>query len=365
MNERNQKSTGNCVCGRPHGIRFCDVISLPNLLCGWKQFSKGKRNNPEVAAFALRLEDTLFSLHEQLASGTWTADPYVRRKISDPKSRTIHIPSVRDRVLFQSVYQQLYPVFDLGFIYDTYASRNGKGTHAGVRRLEAFTRRLSRNNTRQVFALKCDIRKFFDSIDHAILFRLLQIKIDDAGLLQLLARIIESFEKTPGKGLPLGNVTSQLFGNIYLNELDQYMKRELKTRFYIRYCDDFVIVDTSAEKLRALIPSIRNFLERVFKLSLHPNKISIRTLAQGVDFLGYVTLPRFRVLRTGTKRRMFKRCSFAFAHQDNEVEKAYAQRMLLSYKGLLSHSREYGVWKRLGRLYTDRFKNQPPRNSPL
>lgn len=339
--------------GRHHRIGFCDVISIANLLGAWQQFSKGKWADPEVAAFALRLEDNLFSLQEQLVCGAWTNDPYMRRPISDPKPRIIHVPSVRDRVFFQAVYQQLYPVFDRGFIHDSYASRTGKGTHAGVRRLAAFARRLSRNDTRGVFVLKCDIRRFFDTIDHSILLGLLRRGVDDTGLLQLLARIVGSFETVPGKGLPLGNVTSQLFGNVYLNELDQFMKRVLKQPYYIRYCDDFVILGTDAEQFRALIQHIRRFLENMLRLRLHPDKVSIRALHQGVDFLGYVTLPLFRVLRTRTKRRMFRRCGAIFQHRETEVDELHAARVLSSYQGLLSHAREYGSWKRLERLHNE------------
>jgi hypothetical protein len=136
-----------------------------------------------------------------------------------------------------------------------------------------------------------------------------------------------------------------------MNELDQFMKRELKARYYIRYCDDFVIVGDDALKLRALIPRIGGFLGERLRISLHPRKISIQKLEQGVDFLGYVTFQQFRVLRTRTKRRMFKRCADVFAHQDTEAKEVYAARVLSSYKGLLSHSREYRSWKRLEELY--------------
>ncbi|MBI1975151.1 MAG: group II intron reverse transcriptase domain-containing protein [Parcubacteria group bacterium] len=279
-------------------------------------------------------------------------DPYIAFRIADPKPRLIHKASVRDRVLYQGVFRQLYPVFEKIFIHDSYASQTGKGVLAGVLRLEQFVRRASRNYSRSVFILKCNIRKFFDSIDHDILFDLLKRKIRDADLLWLLGRVISSFEKTEGKGLPLGNVTSQLFANVYLNELDQFAKRELEAPYYIRYCDDFVIVGEDPDGLHALIPRISTFLEEQLHVSLHHRKVSIRRLEQGVDFLGYVTLPRFRVLRTRTKRRMFKRCKLVFRKRTTDMEEAYADRVLSSYKGLLSHSREYRSWKRLEKLHS-------------
>ena len=301
--------------------------------------------------FAFRLEDNLFDLHERLSSGVWVNDPYTEKPIADPKPRLIHIASVCDRVLYQAVSRQLYPIFDRTFIHDSYASRTGKGVLAGVIRLEEFVRKASRNYSRPVFVLKCDIWKFFDGIDHEILFSLLEKKVNDPDLLRLLHDIISSFEKTAGKGLPLGNVTSQLFTNVYLNELDQFMKREFKARYYIRYCDDFVIVSDDALKLRTLIPCIGDFLLKRLCLSLHPRKVSIRKLEQGVDFLGYVTFPRFRVLRTSTKQRMFQRCASVFAISADRAREGYAARVLSSYKGLLSHSREYRSWKRLEKLY--------------
>lgn len=337
--------------GGHHRIDFRGVVSIGNLFRAWQKFSKCKRLHSDVAAFELRLEENLFSLHERLADGTWSNDPYERRRIADPKPRVIHIPSVRDRVLFQAVYQQLYQVFDQTFIHDSYASRIGKGTHAGVRRLEVFTRKVSANHTKPAFVLKCDIRKFFDHIDHDILFSLISKRIIDDKLPALIRRIISSFETASGKGLPLGNVTSQLFANIYLNELDQFMKHTLKMRHYIRYCDDFVIVSENSDELCVLIPRINEFLKERLRLYLHPHKISIRTLAQGADFLGYVVLPRYRVLRTRTRCRMFRKCEFVFTHQNSEEQKAYARQILCSYKGLLSHGREYRLWKQLEKLH--------------
>lgn len=319
------------------------------------EFKREKSKREDVQEFAFGLEEVLFALHDRLRGKSWIPDPYVAFPVTDPKLRLIHKASVRDRVLYQGVHRQVYPVFDRTFIHDSYASRVGKGVLAGVIRLQEFVRKASKNYTRRTFVLKCDIRKFFDSIDHVVLLRLLRRRVEDAELFSLLSQIVSSLEKSPGKGLPLGNVTSQLFANVYLNELDTFMKRALKQSYYIRYCDDFVCVGTSAEELRALIPEISVFLEETLHLHLHPRKVSIRALHQGVDFLGYVALPHLRTLRTQTKRRMFRRCGEIFAHRDTDAGEAFAGRVLASYKGLLSHSREYRTWKRLERLYDSGF----------
>lgn len=174
--------------------------------------------------------------------------------------------------------------------------------------------------------MKCDIRKFFENIDHEILIGILKSYIPDENIIWLLKNIIDSFSKNPGKGLPLGNLTSQLFVNIYMNEFDQFVKHKLKAKYYIRYADDFVVLSEDKSWLEELLSKIADFLLERLKLELHPDKISICTLASGIDFLGWVHFPGHRVLRTTTKRRMFKRI-----RESSSVETR------ASYLGLLGH----------------------------
>jgi retron-type reverse transcriptase len=309
---------------------------VENLFSAWREFVRGKRGKRAVQAFAFAVEDNLFALHADLRAGRYRISPYVSFYISDPKLRHIHKASVRDRVLFQAVFRVLSPIFERQFIYDSFASRVGKGTHAGVGRLEQFLVKASGNRRRTAWALKCDIRKFFDSVDHEILFALIQQCVSDMHALRLIREIIDSYvsARVAGnpKGLPLGNVTSQLFANIYLNELDQFVKRELRARWYVRYCDDFVFISGSCKELQWHLERIRNFLTECLKLSLHDRKIILRKYAQGIDFLGYVLLPHHRVLRTSTKRRMFKRLN---------------QKNLQSYVGTLSHANAYTLKKKI------------------
>jgi len=312
--------------GGLHGIDFRDVISIENLFEAWREFARGKRSKKDVITFELKLEDNIFRLHEDLKLNIWKPDSYTVFYVQDPKLRVIHKATVRDRVLYQAVYRSLYQTFDPGFIHDVYSSRDRKGTHAGVDRFEDFARKVTGNHTRSAFALKCDIRKFFDSIDHGILFDLICRKISDESLVRLIFQIIDSFHHTPGKGLPLGNVTSQLFANIYMNEFDQFVKHRLKVKYYIRYCDDFVILNTDRALLKGDVGRIKSFLSEKLKLDLHPRKVEIRKLIQGIDFLGYVSLPHYRVLRTRTRRRMLKKLR---GNKDPQV--------LASYLGMLSH----------------------------
>lgn len=312
--------------GGIHSKDFCDVINIRDLFNAWKVFRKGKRSKAEVATFELNLEANIFRLHDDLISGNWRPDPYASFYVQDPKLRRIHKASVRDRVLYQAIYKKFYPLFDPLFIHDSYASRNTKGTHAGVKRFEQFSRRVTRNYSRNAYVLKCDVRKFFDSIDHPILLNLIKIKCTDPALFTLISRIVSSFEVVPSKGLPLGNVTSQICANIYMNELDQFIKHKLKVIYYIRYCDDFIIMDASQEKLTTYIQELTHFLWKKLSLKIHPRKISIRKISQGIDFLGYVSLPHYRVLRTTTKRRMFKKVT---------------KKNIASYLGMLSHCKSF------------------------
>ncbi len=330
--------------GGRHRLDFYEVISVENLFSAWREFAKGKRRKPDVARFEVSLEDNIIKLNEELASDAWRPDPYVAFSICDPKPRRIHKASVRNRVLYQAVFRKMYDAFDSGFIHDSYSSRLGKGTHAGVTRSERFIGKASSNWHRPTFVLQCDVRKFFDSIDHEILLSLIARRIGDERILQLARKIIGSFSVGLGKGLPLGNVTSQLFANIYLNEFDQFMKRTLDEPLYLRYCDDFAVVGTNRQKLASLLPLIEDFLKTRLKLSLHERKTSIRSVMAGIDFLGYVILPHRNVLRTKTKRRIFQR-----------LERGASKETIQSYVGVLSHGKNRNLEQKLHNLLAEKF----------
>lgn len=246
------------------------------------------------------------------------------------------------------MFRILYPIFDKTFIHDSYSCREGKGVHRGVLQLEEYVHKASANYTCPLYALKCDIKKFFDSVSHKILFDFITRKINDPELLSLILSIIKSFETRPGYGLPLGNVTSQLFANIYLNELDHFVKRDLKARYYLRYCDDFVILDNDKEKLFAFLPPIRRFLAERLHLSLHPHKVSLRKASQGIDFLGYVVLPHYRVLRTKTKHRMLRKIRWLSRAREEGIitDQSFCQ-SLCSYLGMLMHCEGRKIEKRV------------------
>ncbi len=323
---------------------FENIISLENLYISWKEFKRGKTRKSDVQKFEMFLENNLFKLHRELQQKIYRHSDYTGFYIKDPKLRHIHKAEVRDRVVHHAVYRILYPIFDKGFVYDSYSCREGKGTHGAVVRLESFVKKASKNFTKTCYCLKCDIKKFFNSIDQQILLDLTKKKIIDKDALLLLEEIVKNFSKDTEKGLPLGNLTSQLFANIYLDELDKFIKHRLKIKFYLRYTDDFMIVHQDKNYLNELIPKIGEFLRRNLKLDLHPEKITIRKLSQGIDFLGYVILPHYRVLRTKTKRRMFKKFKVRQGQLClGEISRGTFEQARHSYLGVLSHCSSFKI----------------------
>ena len=313
---------------------FNNIISVENLLISWQEFLRGKRKRKDVAEYSLHFMDNILALHRDLSEKTYRHGFYHAFKINDPKPRDINKANVRDRLVHYAIYRILYPYFDRKFIFDSYSCRIGKGTHKAINRFRSFGYKVSKNNTETCYVLKCDIRKFFASIDHKILKNILTKYIGDPDVLWLLNKVIGSF-KTTGKidvGLPLGNLTSQLLVNIYMNEFDHFIKRELKVKYYIRYADDFVIFSRDKKYLENLILRISEFLEINLKLLLHSDKVFIKTLNSGVDFLGWVHFSNHRVLRTMTKKRMLRKI------QENPKPKT-----LNSYIGLMKHGNTHKI----------------------
>ncbi|MCX6713046.1 MAG: reverse transcriptase/maturase family protein [Candidatus Vogelbacteria bacterium] len=353
---------------------FEEIISVDNLLLAWGEFLKGKRGRQDVHFFSLHLMANIFKLHAELANHTYKHGGYQAFNIADPKPRNIHKASVRDRLLHHAIYRILYPYFDRKFIADSYSCRLNKGTHKALARFKKLAGKASKNHTKTLWVLKCDVRKFFASIDHEILKQILAKFIIDQDILWLLEQVVGSFQtvvagavsvvipgltrnpgeipqntnldtgfrrydNTKGKGLPLGNLTSQLLVNIYLNEFDQFVKHKLKMKYYIRYADDFVIFSQEKGKLENILPVIENFLTKKLQLKLHPNKVSIETLASGIDFLGWGHWTNHRVLRRVTRRRMMR----------NLAEKLENEAVRQSYLGLLKYGNTHKIREQLAR----------------
>jgi retron-type reverse transcriptase len=321
------------------GHTFEDIVSIENILNAWREFVKGKRGKKDVQEFQSRLMANILELNQDLVNHTYRHGGYHAFNICDPKPRRIHKASVRDRLLHHAIYRILYPFFEKTFIADSFSCRLDKGTHKALNRFRSFFYIVSRNNMRSAFILQCDIKKFFANIDHKVLTQILATYISDQNIIWLLSEVIDGFSTKPGIGVPLGNLTSQLFVNIYMNEFDQFVKHTLKEKHYIRYADDFVFFSEDRNSLENLIPPIKNFLDANLHLELHPEKLFIKTIASGVDFLGWVHFPDHRVLRTSTKRRMVKRLSL------NPSPETIA-----SYQGMLKQGNTYKLRSRNGLL---------------
>jgi retron-type reverse transcriptase len=307
---------------------FEEIISVENLLAAWQEFIKGKRNKKDVQEFSLHLMDNIFLLHHDLLHHTYKHGGYQAFKINDPKPRDIHKATVRDRLLHHALYRKLYPFFDKTFVSDSYSCRKNKGTHKAINRFREYAYIVSKNNTQTCWILKCDIRKFFANIDHDILLKILGEYIPDKDIIWLLENVIESFlvENKVGIGLPLGNLTSQLLVNIYMNKFDQFVKHQMKFKYYIRYADDFVFLSEDRTLLEKQILIVNKFLLEELKLEMHPDKVFIKTLSSGVDFLGWINFADHRVLRTATKKRMMRK-----------VKESPKEEVMNSYVGMLKH----------------------------
>lgn len=342
---------------------FTQIISLDNLFAAWKEFRLGKGQKMDVALFEFNLEQNIFNLWHDLKDKKYCHGSYTGFYINDPKRRHIHKATVRDRILHHAVFAILNPIYNRDFISDSFSCRIGKGNHRGFAAAETMIRASSHNFTSPCFVLKCDVKQFFATVDHQIMLDILKEKIVDPDTIWLLKNIIDSF---PGgsdnlfnsRGVPIGNLTSQLFANIYLNELDKFLKHQLKIKCYARYTDDFIIVSNDRIYLDKLVNKIREFLDTKLKLQLHPNKISISPYRRGLDFLGYITLPHYRLLRPKTKRRIFRKLKYRIKeYHDGLITEEMAEKSLQSYLGVLSHANAYKLTQDLKNQFWFWLKN--------
>lgn len=301
---------------KTHNNLYRKLCSMENLGLAFCKARRRKIKKWYVVNFEENLEEELKKLHEDLATLTYQPQQLTRFIIRDPKTRTIHASRFRDRVVYHALVNILEPIFEMLFIYDSYASRKGKGTHKAVQRFDSFKMKISQNgrliknayDNNQVvgYVLKADIRHYFDTVDHEILLKVIKRKIHDKSVIWLIRRILKNFDAPiKGKGMPLGNLTSQFFANVYLNELDYFVKHTLKAEYYIRYVDDFVILHSDREILEHYKELIQEYLITL-RLELHPDKSKIIPLRNGISFLGYRIFYHHKLLRKSNLRKFQK-----------------------------------------------------------
>lgn len=296
---------------------FEQITSFKNLLNAYKKAAKVKKGRLYVQEYNYALEYNLLNLQEKLRTGTYHWGEYKSFYVYDPKKRLIAAAPFEDRVIHHAICNVIEPIFEKTFIDDSYACRKNKGTHKALMHSFGFIQKTN-------YVLKCDIAKYFDSINGRILFSLLKKEITDKKLLELLKTLIASGsqvarlsqeklsffanELTPTDcGVPIGNLTSQLFANIYLNELDYFIKEKLAIKYYLRYMDDFVVFSQNKKELWKLAEKIGDFLKTQLKLSFHLEKVTVSPTRCGIDFLGYKIYPKKILLRHRNLVNFFKR----------------------------------------------------------
>ncbi len=309
---------------------YGEIISLKNLILAYKKARKGKTKRNYVINFEENLAYNLKILHEELKNEIYLPKPLESFIIRDPKTRLISKSDFRDRIVHHALCNVIEPIFDKTFIYDSCANRKGKGTSFAIERFENFQRKVTCNFSKQVFCLKADIKHYFQSVDRKILLNLIKRKIKCGKTNRLIELILNNFQGQ--KGMPLGNLTSQFFANLYLNELDYFVKFSLKAEYYIRYVDDFVILHKSKVQLQIWKEEISNFLRIYLKVELHPDKSKIISLSMGVDFVGFRHFYYFRLLRARNVRTFRSKLSL---FQKGEISSEKFKEIL---QGFLAYS---------------------------
>jgi RNA-directed DNA polymerase len=285
-------------------ITYENLCSYENLELAYRRARKGKTLKSYVIEFEKNLEENILQIRVELLMLTYKPKPLETFILRDPKTRKISKADFRDRVVHHAVCNIIEPSFDRVFIHDSYANRISKGTLNAIKRFEFFKRKISKNSTATCFVLKADIKHYFQTVKHKILLDLLRKRIKDENIIWLIIVILENHQSDKiGEGMPLGNLTSQFFANVYLNELDQYAKHELRVKYYIRYVDDFVIFSHDKEYLKDRKQKIDFFLKKELQIELHPEKTRIINLKQGVPFLGLKIFRKHKTLLEKNKRK--------------------------------------------------------------
>ncbi|MCP5049828.1 MAG: RNA-directed DNA polymerase (Reverse transcriptase) [bacterium] len=328
------------------GELYRDITDFQNLYNSFKKAFKGKKKNPEAARFHLDLEKNLFKLKEELLTHRYTPGKYRYFKIRDPKERVISEAPFPDRVVHHAFVGVIEPLFEKIFIPGSYACRKGKGTHKAV--LQA--RHYIKSNT---FYLKMDIEKYFETMDHRKLVDIFSETIRDPEVLRLLKTILKTSEQSSGikgKGIPIGNLTSQFFANVYLNKLDHYVLDELAFPYYIRYMDDFALFDNDKNKLKTCRDQLTEFVEGELRLKVKERATIIQSRENGIGFLGYRVFPGLIRVKNKNIRRL-KRKTAAREKQLNcgVIDEGQLTASVQSIVGYLGFARSTRLRRRMFR----------------
>jgi RNA-directed DNA polymerase len=319
------------------------IYNLSNLMIAWRKARKGKTKKIYVMEFEKDTLSNLIKLQKELKYQTYIPNPLKTFILRDPKTRKISKSAFRDRIVHHAIHNVLEPIFEKTFIYDSCANRRGKGNLFAIKRFYKFIKKVSKNgkqsgwyNQNQVkgYCLKADVKHYFEEVNHSVLLDLIKKKINDKKIINLIQKILSNHTgKILGKGMPLGNLTSQFFANVYLNELDYFVKHKLIQKYYIRYVDDFIILNSSKEKLFQIKKEIDNFLSEKLRLQLHPEKTKIISLSKNIDFVGFRNFYYYTLLR---KRNIKKMLNKIKRYKKEEIPKT---KILESFQGWQAYAK--------------------------
>ena len=345
---------------------YCKICSFEMLYIAYLNARKNKRYREEILRFSSNLEENLLKIQRELIDHTYKTGEYRKFVIVDPKERLIMALPFEDRIVHWAMYLVLNPIYNKQYINDSYGCIIGKGAHSATKRLQYWLKQAHRKEDRYYF-LKMDISKFYYRVDHQVLLDIIHKKIADQEVMALLDEIINSestaFGLPPGvgieetderlfdRGMPIGNLSSQMFANIYMNEVDQYIKRELKVHYYIRYMDDMIILSNRKTELHELKEKVECFLNERLKLDLN-HKTCIRPVMLGIDFVGYKVWNTHIKLRKSSMKRMKRRLNhMKRQYEQGQVELAKVSETVASYKGMMQHCNSYNLRKKFFENY--------------
>ena len=330
------------------------LISYDNLYLAYKKARKVKPNSNMVLSFDFNLERNLLKLQSELVNNTYKVSKYNVFIIYEPKKRVIKALPFKDRIIQHALINIIEPIFEKAFIYNSFACRKNKGIYEALIRI----RRQIQSNKPKKYFLKADVKKYFYSVDQSVLKKIISKRIKDKKVISLVYRLIDSDHSYLGlkKGIPIGNLSSQLFANIYLNELDQFVKHKLKIKHYYRYVDDFLILSNSKKQLNKVIYEIRCFLKNDLKLKLPSKKTNICLTKDGVDFVGYkIYLDYIKLRKSNIKRFIGRTKNNIYLYNKCKLDENNLESSICSFLGYAKHANAYLISKKLFNIYFDKW----------
>jgi RNA-directed DNA polymerase len=340
---------------------YPDISSFENIYVAWRKARRGKRYHPSVVAFEIQFDEELLRLRDELTQETWQSGGYRSFTVHEPKRRKISAAPFRDRVAHHALCNVIESIYERKFIFDSYANRKGKGTHKALDRCTHFMHRYK-------YVLQCDIQQFFPAIDHDILKSILAKTIACQPTLDLCGKIIDSgigvlneqytMRYFPGddlfslelpRGLPIGNLTSQFWANVYLNELDQFVKHQLRCKGYLRYVDDFLLFADDKATLHQWREQIIAFLQTL-RLTMHEERAQPKPVTQGIPFLGFTVYPDHRRLKRSKGIVYRRRLKHLYQqYQQGMITREQGRSSVMAWMGHVSHGDTYRLQRKLFR----------------